>query len=149
MTLTPYRTGSAMDLCILPREMYCTSNAKTVEGSSFLPAGLTANTVSVLIPPVAKPAKKSVPSTPLPKSTKMTKSIRRTQKHTAGWTPENALCIFPKRNLPNGAKQPVRNVSCVKMGRFLLRNFSLGWMRVNVGKFALPRKSADHNSPPC
>ena len=48
---------------------------KNCAGSSFLPAGLTANTVSVLIPPVAKPAKKSVPSTPLPKSTKMTKSI--------------------------------------------------------------------------
>ena len=132
MTLTPYRTGSVMNLCILPREMYCTSSAKIVTDSSSLPTDLTANTVNVLILPVAKPARKSVPSTPLPKNTKMTKSIRRTQKYTAGWTPENVLCIFPKRNLPNGAKLPVRSVKCAKMGRFPLKNFRLGWMRVSV-----------------
>ena len=63
----------------------------------------------------------------------------RTQKHTAGWTPENVLCIFPRKNLPNEAKLPVRNVSCAKKDRFPLRNFRLGWMRVSVDKFALPQ----------
>lgn len=63
----------------------------------------------------------------------------RTQKHTAGWTPENVLCIFPRKNLPNGAKLPVRNVSCAKKDRFPLGNFRLGWMRVSVDKFALPQ----------
>ena len=65
----------------------------------------------------------------------------RTQKHTAGWTPENVLCIFPRKNLPNEAKLPVRNVSCAKKDRFPLRNFRLGWMRVSVDKFALPQNS--------
>ena len=63
----------------------------------------------------------------------------RTQKHTAGWTPENVLCIFPRKNLPNEAKLPVRNVSCAKKDRFPLRYFRLGWMRVSVDKFALPQ----------
>jgi hypothetical protein len=58
-----------------------------------------------------------------------------TQKHTAGWTPENVLCIFPRKNLPNGAKLPVRNASYVKKGRFPLKNFRLGWMRVSAGKY--------------
>lgn len=128
-----------MNLCTLPREMYCTSSAKTVAGSSFLPAGPTVNAESVLMPPTAKPARKSVPSTPLPKNTKMTKSIRRTRKHTAGWTQENVLCIFSKRNLPNGVKLPVKSASCAKKGKFPLRDFRLGWMRVSVDKFALPQ----------
>ena len=137
MTLTPCRTGSAMNLCILPREMYCISSVKTAADSSSLLADPTANTVNVLIVPAAKPARKSVPSTPLQKNTKMMKSIRRIQKHTAGWTPENVLCIFPRKNLPNGAKLPVRSVSCVKKVRFPLRNFRLGWMRVSVGNVSL------------
>lgn len=131
-TLTPCRTGSAMNLCILPREMYCTNSARTVADSSSPPTDLTVNTVSVLILPVEKPARKSVPSIPLQKNTKTMKSIRRTQKHTAGWTPENVLCIFPRNNLPNGAKLPAESVSCVKKDRFPLRNFRLGWMRVSV-----------------
>ena len=111
------------DLCTLQREMYCISSARTVADSSFLLADLTANTVSVLILPVAKPARKSVPSTPSQKSTKMMKSIRRTQKHTAGWTPENVLCIFPRRNLPHGAKLPVKSVNCAKKDRLPLMSF--------------------------
>ena len=63
---------------------------------------------------------------PLPKSMKMMKSIRRTQKHTAGWTPENALCIFPRKNLPNGAKLPVKSVNFAKRVRLPLQNFRLG-----------------------
>ena len=52
--------------------------------------------------------------------------VRRTQKHTAGWTPENALCIFPRKNLPNGAKLPVKSVNFAKRVRLPLQNFSLG-----------------------
>lgn len=122
---------------ILPKEMYYINNAKTVADSSYLLADRTANIAGVLITLVEKPARKSVPSTPLLKNMKMTKSIRRTQKHTAGWTPENVLCIFPKKNLPNGAKLPVRSVSCAKKGRFPLKDFRLGWMRVSVGSSSL------------
>jgi len=74
-------------------------------------------------------SEKSAPSTPLPKNTKMMKSIRRTQKHTAGWTPENALCIFPRKNLPNGAKLPVKSVNFAKRVRLPLQNFRLGWIK--------------------
>lgn len=122
-----------MNLCILQRRMCCISSAKTVAGSSSHPASPTVNIASVLIPPAVKPARKSVHSTPLPKNMKMMKSIRHTQKRTAGWIPENALCIFPRRNFPNGAKLPAKSVKCVKKGSFPLRNFRLGWMRVSVG----------------
>ena len=66
------------------------------------------------------------------------KSIRRTQKHTAGWTPENVLCIFPKKNLPNGAKLPVKSVNSAKKDRLALRNFSIGLIRASVDKTLVP-----------
>lgn len=46
-----------MNLCILPREMYCTNSARTVADSSSPPTDLTVNTVSVLILPVEKTCK--------------------------------------------------------------------------------------------
>ena len=45
---------------------------------------------------------------------------------TAGWTPENALYIFPRKNLPNGAKLPVKSVNFAKRVRLPLQNFRLG-----------------------
>ena len=62
----------------------------------------------------------------------------RTQKHTAGWTPENVLCIFPKKNLPNGAKLPVKSVNSAKKDRLALRNFSIGLIRASVDKTLVP-----------
>jgi len=116
-----------MNLCILPREMYCTSSVRTVADSSSLPVDPTVNIVSVLILPVVKPARKLAPSTPLPKNTKMMKSIRRTQKHTAGWTPENALFIISEKEFIEWSKTAREKRKLCEEGQITLAEFQ-AWL---------------------
>lgn len=67
----------------------------------------------------------------------------RTQKHTAGWTPENVLCIFPRKNLPNGAKLPAKNVNCVKkvflLPLIFLKNLSRQFLFLFIWKQLIKR----------